>query len=267
VTASPVRELHGSADAIVTGLDAMIDDDDFAMLPEAARRYLRFMRISGRPRDRSVSVEWSGRFRRAPHEAWHACHAWQRTTAAEIARSFQMRMEIAPFVWIVARDTYAAGRGRLNVRLFDWVTVMDATGPELDLGELVTWLNDAVLFAPSMLLHHAVHWSAVDRHAFDLAVTDAGLTARARVIVDQAGAPRDFVTSDRFLQDPDLPGHPWRRTPWSTPIAGWSVTGGRPRPSGGQAVWRLAGGDFAYAIMDMGAARVIYDATPEGSVR
>ena len=33
------------------------------------------------------------------------------------------------------------------------VTVADGAGPEFDIGELSTWLDDAVLLTPGMLLH------------------------------------------------------------------------------------------------------------------
>ena len=46
----------------------------------------------------------------------------------------------------------AIGRRRMLVRLLDAFTVQDGVGPEYDIGELVPYLNDSVLVAPSMLL-------------------------------------------------------------------------------------------------------------------
>ena len=149
-------------------------------------------------------------------------------------------------------------RGRLLGRF----TVVDETGPELDLGELVTWLNDATLFAPSMLLQPAVTWSAVDDALFDVGVTDAGRRVKARVRVDERGALRDFSTIDRFVQDPDTEGHPWIRARWTTPIDGWDLRAHRPRPTGGRAIWHLASGPFPYAELDMASIRVVYNAPP-----
>lgn len=37
-------------------------------------------------------------------------------------------------------------------KLLNVVAVPDGHGPKFDIGELATWLNDAVLVAPSMLL-------------------------------------------------------------------------------------------------------------------
>ena len=52
--------------------------------------------------------------------------------------------------------------------VFGLVPVVDSSGPELDVGELVTWLNDAVLLAPSMLLRPGVEWAAVDERVEEL---------------------------------------------------------------------------------------------------
>ena len=122
----------------------------------------------------------------------------------------------------------------------------DGTGDEYDVGELATYLNDAVLIAPSMLLAPEVSWPSADATSFDVKLTDHGRTVTARVVVDENGAPKEFSTTDRFCSDPDRPRQ-LIRAPWSTPIAGWRLVDGLPRLTGAQAVWQLPGGPFAYA--------------------
>jgi hypothetical protein len=123
-------------------------------------------------------------------------------------------------------------------------------GPERAVGaasELVTWLNDAVLLAPSMLLDPAVVLrDDEDGDWFGVEVTDGRRTVAARVLVDGNGAPRDFWTDDRYA---DLPGG-LVRARWHTPVDHWTVVGGRPLPVGAKAVWLLAGGAFTYAELE-----------------
>jgi hypothetical protein len=83
----------------------------------------------------------------------------------------------------------------------------------VEVGELTTYLNDAVLLAPSMLLGLATTWSGVDDHTFDVSLSDAARTVTGRVFIDDRGAPRDFSTTDRFA---DLPGG-LVRAEWRTP--------------------------------------------------
>ena len=134
------------------------------------------------------------------------------------------------------------------IRPFDLFTAQDATGPELDIGELVTFLNDAIFFAPSMLLGPAVSWRAAGDDAFDVSLTDGGRTVMARVSLD-GGAPRDFDTTDWFLEDPRIPKHPLIRGRWTTPVARWQEVDGRPVLAAGKAIWHLPGLAFTYAEM------------------
>src|SRR5262249_45911069 len=118
-----------------------------------------------------------------------------------------------------ARDTYLRGRGRMLVKLLDLFTIEDGMGEEYDTGELVTYLNDAVMIAPSMLFVPDISFSPVDANSFDVSLTDHGRTVTARVIVDENGAPKDFSTTDRFCYDPKHPNK-LVRARWSTPMEG-----------------------------------------------
>jgi len=171
-----------------------------------------------------------------------------------VARIFHIRLRIAGVVPVYGRDTYVGGRGRMLIRPLDLFTVEDAQGEQLDVGELVTYLNDAVLLAPSMLLVPEVSFTAVDADAFDVALTNRGTTVRARVFLDPGGAPRDFSTTDRFFQG--------ARTRWTTPIEGWELVEGRPLWTRGRAVWHLAEGELAYVELRTGPGAVAYNVAP-----
>ena len=130
--------------AVGSGSSAgVVSEADVASLPAPAQRYLRFMHVIGSPRVWSFRVGRTGRFRRGPREPWRSIEAWQYDTSVEIARMFYMRIRFfgAP---VLGRDTYVRGSGRMLIRPFDLFTAQDATGPELDIGELVTFLNDAI---------------------------------------------------------------------------------------------------------------------------
>lgn len=224
----------------------VVSDADLAALPEPARRYLGFMGVVGRPRDSSFRLAYAGRFRRTPREAWMTCEAWQYNSRPAVARLFHMRARLAGLVPVLARDTYVDGHGRMLVRALDLFTVADGRGEEFDIGELVTYLNDAVLIAPSMLLAPAVTFSPAASDSFDLALVDRGHRVTARVLVDEHGRPLDFSTTDRFCVDPDDPKRLLRMR-WTTPIEGWGEIDGRELPIRAQAVWHLPAGDFVYA--------------------
>jgi hypothetical protein len=189
------------------------------------------------------------------------CEAWQYNSRPAVARIMHLQARLAGLVPLIGRDTYIGGHGRMFIKLLDLVPVLDATGTEYDLGELVTYLNDGVVLAPSMLLVPAVSWSEVDANSFVVALTDHGHTVAARVTVDEHGMPRDFSTTDRFLDDPDHPNQ-LMRAEWTTPVAEWGTIDGRLLPLRAQAVWRLPGGDLPYAEFQLIPASVAFNIPP-----
>src|SRR5579859_6045839 len=74
---------------------AAVADAELARLPEPAQRYLRFMGAVGRPQDWSFRLEFAGRFRLKPGQAWMACRTWQYNSRPAIARIFQIRIRMA----------------------------------------------------------------------------------------------------------------------------------------------------------------------------
>lgn len=234
---------------------------DLAPLPAAAQRYLRFMGVVGRPRDRSLRLGFSGRFKVGHGAPWRPCEVWQYDTGPQVTRTFMMRMRLFGMP-VIGRDTYRDGHGRMIGKVFDRVTVIDGQGPEFDVGELVTYLNDLVLLAPSMLLVPAVRFTEVDDRAFELSLTDHDHTVTARVLLDERGAPVDFETSDRFCEDP-RDRKRMLRARWTTPVDGLEQRDdGRRIITHARAVWHLPQGPHAYADFTVVPGSVAFNVPP-----
>jgi Family of unknown function (DUF6544) len=227
-----------------------VTEADLVGLPDASARYLRFMGVVGTATPSSLVAVAHGRFRMRPGARWMACRAWQYSTAAPLRRLFRMRLRMAPGLTMTGWDTYAEGSGRMRGTLFGVLPVASGSGPHVTTSELVTWLNDAVLLAPSMLLDPAVRMSGGESaDAFRVEVTDGGRSVAAEVRIDGRGAPLDFQTDDRYA---DLPGG-LVRARWHTPVASWVLGEGPPRPVGARAVWLLEGRPFTYAELEFDA--------------
>lgn len=239
-----------------------VTEEDLAPLPSAAQRYLHFMRVVGKPRDRSFRAGWRGHFRMGPREPWLPCEAWQYDDAIDVARIFHMGLTLGQILPTVVRDTYVNGQGRMLAKVLDLFKVADGKGDELDIGELVTYLNDAILYAPSMILRPNTEWIAVGEDCFDVRLSDRGHTVTARVLVDGRGAPYEFSTKDRFVSDPYQKGRPLVRALWTTPVDDWMVREGRVVPRRGTAIWHLAGGTFEYARFELLEHGLAYNMPP-----
>jgi hypothetical protein len=227
-------------------------------LPATVQRYLRFMGVVGRPRDWSLRMSFAGRFRTRLDGPWAACTTWQYNTRLDLARIFHIRMRFGHLVPVLARDTYRHGHGRMLGKLLDLVTVVEGSGPEFDIGELVTYLNDAVSYAPSMLLGPEAAWSEGDGGSFDVRLTDRGTTVTARVFVDERGAPTDFSTTDRFIW---RPGGPPVRARWTAPIQ-MGMVDARQVAVRGRAIWHLPDGPKPYADFTLAPGTLAYNIAP-----
>lgn len=241
-----------------SGPPKVVTEQDVADLPPVVRRYLAFMGVVGRPIDWSFTVGMAGKFRRTPQDAWMPMQAWQYNTSLSVARVFTMRLTFAKVLPLVGHDTYIQGTGRMLGKLLGAVTVVDGSGPEFDMGELVTYLNDAIMLAPSMLLGPATRWVQVTDDAFDVTLADGGIEVTGRVFVDKAGAPVDFSTTDRFAALPEG----LIRAEWRTPVPGWTSLMGRPFPQPGHVTWQLPDGPFTYVDGGFVAGSITYNQPP-----
>jgi hypothetical protein len=157
------------------------------------------------------------------------CEAWQYNTSMVPARIHYMRVDFAGVLPMLGIDVYRAGHGRMLGKLLGLITVADGSGPEFDVSELTIYLNDALMFAPSMLLTPAVTWATVDDYSFDVSMSEGRISATSRVFIDEQGRMVDFSTTDRWAA---LPGG-LTRARWTTPIDGWMDHEGRWLPTGG----------------------------------
>lgn len=235
-----------------------VTEGDLTGLPEPAQRYLRFMGVVGRPRDWSFRAHVHGRFRRSPGDRWMACEAWQYNSSVEVARIFLIRARIAGLLSMTARDTYLRGHGQMTGKLLGLMTVVDAKGPEFDVGELVVYVNDAVLMAPSMLLGPRTSWAAVDDESFDLTFTDGDHHVSTHVLIDERGAVRDFTSMDKLAVLP----RGLVAALWHTPIEGWESVQGRQLPTRGSAMYDLEEGPFPYIEFAIRPDGIVYNVAP-----
>jgi len=256
------REIAAGGLPVASAPGKTIEASQLASLPEPAQRYLRYMGVVGRAQDWSFRVGFRGRFRIKPQQAWKNCEAWQYNSRLAVARIFQIRVRFGGLATVLARDTYRDGQGRMLVRLMDLITIGDGIGEEYNIGELVTYLNDAVLICPTMLLVPEVSWAAVDDSSFDVSLADHGRVVTGRVSVSANGVATEFSTMDRFYSDPEVPKS-LRRARWTTPVTGWQIIDGRSLPTRCQAVWHLPGGPFMYADFTPIPASIAFNVGPD----
>jgi hypothetical protein len=241
----------------------LVTQEDLVGLPVTAQHYLHAMGAVNRPHVWSFQAHFIGRFRLRGQGSWLPAEGWQYNSSVQVCRVFQMRADFAGVVPMVGRDTYVGGKGSMHSKLLGLFTLVHTQGPKTDMSELVTYLNDAVLMAPSMLLRPNISFAGVDDHSFDLTLVDLDQSVTARVLLDEEFRPVNFITSDRCADVPrGLDG-----AKWTTPIDGWQLDGDRFTLTRGSAVWQMPDGPSSYLDFAFSPGDVRYNIAPADIAR
>ncbi|MDM8000694.1 MAG: hypothetical protein QUS33_12080 [Dehalococcoidia bacterium] len=209
-------------------------------LPEPVRRYLNYTNVVGKPWINTVRLRQTGRFRTAPDKPWMPMTAVQFYTTDPPGFLWKARFRIFGLPLLSARDTYKAGHGHMYGRIALF-TIFDERGDQYDQGSLMRYLSEMIWF-PIAFLGENIVWQSVDDHCAQVTLTDCGQSVSGRLFFDDTGRPTGFA-ADRYYRKgkDDL-----RLEHWSTPISEYGVRAGLNLPVRGQAVWKLASGDYAY---------------------
>jgi hypothetical protein len=152
---------------------------DLDGLPAPVQRYFEHVLTDGQPYVRVARMTQRGEFRIGDATApWRPLEATEHATTDPPGFVWDARIELAPFVPVRVVDAYVNGHGVLRAKLFSAITVADADpGPELDEGELLRYLGEAVWYPTALLPWSGVEWEAVDDQSARATLTDRGTTA------------------------------------------------------------------------------------------
>lgn len=250
------RRLAGEATSLLaasTGREPrVVTEADLATLPDPVQRWLRWARVPGTTIPRTVRLTQEGRFRLGPDRGWMPFTAEEVYSTDPPGFVWTTEMRMLPLVDIVGRDRYAEGRGSIEMRALGVFSVARASGPALDQGALLRYLNETIWF-PAAVLSPAIRWSAIDEHSARATISDGEVTADAVFFFDQEGRPVDMIAERQDLAR-------GRLETWSTPLTAYGEFSGIRIPSAGTAVWKYDGGDFTY--IELRVTGVTYDPPP-----
>lgn len=231
------------------GAPRIVTEADLTALPEPVRRWLRWAQVVGKPIPATVRLSQEGQFRLGPERGWLLFTAEEVFTTDPPGFLWWTRMQMFPGVAIVGRDRYVHGAGSIEMRLLGVVPVANASGPHLNQGALLRYLNET-MWIPAAVLLPAITWEAAGPDAATATITHGGIKAAATFHFDAEGRPVD-MRAERFDMGTGT------IQSWSTPLRAWGEFAGVRMPTEGSGVWRYPGGDFAY--IDMRITGISYD--------
>ena len=220
-----------------------ITDESLGHLPPPVARSVRRSGVVGQPIPHRVTLRQRGEI--LLRDRWFPFTGDERYTLDPPSFQWTGTVKLAGVPLARAEDSFENGHGRMHVRMLRLFTVIDETGPEMDQGALMRWLNDTMWF-PHVWATDVISWKPIDEFTAVGAITVGDLEVAAEFRYDGDGRLVDF-RADRYRVDdsgPELAG-------WRTPLTGYARFGGVEVPSRGAAVWELRGGDLEYIRLEI----------------
>ena len=143
--------------------------------------------------------------------------------------------------WVDVTDAYERGHGYLVMKLGGLVPVKKIVGPDMDKSELQRYLGSVVTYAPAIVNHASLEWTATATRT--LRVRDREDPTAATVDLDLGEDERPLrCHADR----PRLVGKQSILTPWFGTCAEFRAWEGFKMASRVEAGWQLPTGPFVY---------------------
>lgn len=228
----------------VTGQGGTVRMSSLSGLPPPAQRYFHHVLQEGQPYVRTVRIRQKGTFRDAQRSAeWSPFTAVQHVTTDPPGFVWDATIRMMSWIPVRAVDEYRGGRGGLCAKLGGMLTVMRPDeSPELDEGELLRYLAEALLYPTALLPDMGVTWSPIDDRTARATLVDG--ETRASLLfyfneeneVDCVEGRRAYTTSNGATEY-----RPWRGY-WRDYV----VLGGMHVPTAGEVAWCSSEGEVPY---------------------
>ncbi|MFL5701679.1 MAG: DUF6920 family protein [Ktedonobacteraceae bacterium] len=205
-------------------------------LPEIMQRYLRYTGVVGKESIRTVHLKQKGFMRQQPSQKWLPLLAEQYFTTTPPAFLWHGTIWPFPLVSMSATDRFSDGHGNMLIKLWSFITVGDARGPEMDQGELQRYLGEMV-WCPTAWLSDTIQWQTMDAYSVKATFQQQSVVLH----MSEQGQPT-HVTAERYMEDH---GH-YRLAPWSVQVQEYQEVNGMRIPTRVEVTWHLASGDFSW---------------------
>jgi hypothetical protein len=216
----------------------IISEASIQKLPPPVARSLRRSGAVGQPVPNRVRLSQRGQILLS--DRWLPFTADETYTLDPPSFDWAASVRLAGLPIARAKDSLADGRGRMQVRLANLFTVVDASGPEMDQGSLLRWLNETMWF-PHVWATDVISWRPVDDTSAIGAVSVDDLTVEAEFRFDTEGRLVDFCAERYRVGEGEA-----ALTTWCTPLTGHARFDGVEVPVEGSAIWELEAGDLEY---------------------
>ncbi|MDF2921791.1 MAG: hypothetical protein K0R57_705 [Paenibacillaceae bacterium] len=224
----------------------LFTEDSVGELPALLRRHIINGGYMGRPFMENMLIRFHNtKFRMSAGKEPIPITFMQVNFASRPDRHAFLTARIAG-IPLQAKDSVLDGFGSMTGVLAKQFQLFRSTGAEMDQGQLITALADAV-YMPSLFLQEYVSWTVIDDHTIEGEITWKSVSARGRFTFDSSGNIIRFDTNDRYM---DENGKGSSLVPWYVTYDDYKEQNGYFQPGSVSVNWMLPDGDDTYFMSD-----------------
>lgn len=228
-----------------------IGEADLAGLPPPVAAHLRAAGAVGQRRVSVARIRHGGRFLASAELGWRPIRGEYVLATTAPAFLWYGRIHMIPLLPIVARDGFALGRGRMLVKAFGAIPMVDLRGPEMDQAAFDRLLAELTLVPTALLPGPHLRWEPVDERSAR-AVLSVGDHTASLVFRRDPATGEISLEMQRGRQEGD------RIVPrtFRTRASGELRAGGLALPRRIEGTWALPEGELTYVDFVLEDARL-----------
>jgi hypothetical protein len=211
----------------------------------------------GQPRVTSLYADFHGRIRSGPDAAWMPFTGMQVNTFGPRPQRVFLMDATRSGLPVTVLHSYADATATMRAKVLSLVTVVDASGPEMDRGETVTVFNDLVVLAPGAVVDAPIRWTAVDPWHVRGVYTNGDQTVSAELTFNDDHDLVDFVSEDRLRASAN--GKSFTPQRWSTPLFGHHEAHGHRVLTSGEGRWEPPDPEASFTYVELHFDDITYN--------
>jgi hypothetical protein len=218
--------------------------EDLSGLPAPVQRYLKKAIPAGQRYVETVRLRQTGQFRLGDQTSpWKPLQAEQHFAVNPPGFVWDATIQMMPLVPVRVVDLYREGQGALQARVLSTLTVADSgASPEMNAGELMRYLAEAVWFPTALLPGQGVEWAPIDDRSARASITHQGNTASIIFHFNDRDEV-ERIHADRWYRRDD---GEFDLVPWTGYWFSYQTRNGLLIPTEGRVEWNLPDGDLVY---------------------
>jgi len=218
----------------------VVTETDLEKLPEPVQKWLRNSQVVGKKKIFTVRLKQKGLIRIKEGQSWMAAEAEQYFTIDEPGFVWKTKVKMAPLLYFAGIDKYYEGKGNMLIKLLSLITVVNASGKEIDQSTMLRYLGETVWF-PTAALSNYIKWEGIDSNSARATMSYGGVTASAVFKFNEKNEVIGFAC-ERYMTVNDH----YVLENYSVHLKDYGELNGIRIPIKGEAVWNLKTGDFSY---------------------